>query len=143
MLYRDYESKILKLAKIKNTIYKFRFLIIAIISVIFAAVIALMATRGMVLNDLVLSRTQYEYGSPLGYSATFFMSQTGYEFCSIDGDEWEREVPTTVGKYKIRAFAKKTGGISYSAEKTFEITKTALSVEIEENSLTYGSKPTV
>lgn len=142
MYYIPYEQKILKIARIRDTIYKFRFLIIGILSLIIATVVALLSVKGSITRDVVI-QPQYVYGetlTPKGGKA--FMAKVHYEYS--DGVGWSKEKPVMPGEYAVRAASKNGfGAAQYGAEKKFSITQKELEIAYKTTTLTYGEMPTL
>ena len=84
MLYKSYEQKIEKIAKIVEKILKYKILISCILGFILACVVALLSVRGMMTEDLVLSGKDFIYGESFSYSAEALMKDVSYEFYSAE-----------------------------------------------------------
>ncbi len=138
MYYEAYEQKMQKLARIRDKIYKLRFLILGIFLAVVALVVGAFSFKGKFFGDLQLS-DRYVYGETIAPRATAFLSKVDYEYS--DGDAWTTEQPILPGEYRVRALAKKSfGGVEYSEERSFVIEKKPLSVDMA-SSTVYGEDP--
>lgn len=138
MYYEVYEQKILKLARIRDKIYKLRFLILGIFLAVVAIVVGLISFKGRFLGDIQL-HDRYVYGETINPKANAFLSKVEYEYS--DGGAWTAEQPILPGEYRVRALAKKSfGGVSYSEESGFVIEKKPLEIGVA-SATTYGEVP--
>ena len=97
--YDSYKNRIEKLAKFKNFVVKYKFLIMGVLAVIIGGVSALMATKGMITEDIVLADT-FTYGQSYApTAASAFLSGVEYEYSLQGSDEWTDKKPVKVGKY--------------------------------------------
>lgn len=140
-MYKEYEQKIIKLAKIRHSAFKHRFLIGGISALVVATTVTLITTKGIV-SDVEKLKARYEYGENITYKSNAFMSSVKYEFATRDGEEWSEECPSDVGSYKFRSLGRKSGG-SYYYGKTqyFDIVPKEIGVQILTNEMTYGDTP--
>ena len=90
MYYEPYEQKILKLARIRDKIYKLRFLILAVFLVVTGTIVGLVAAKGAFFEGVSIE-VSYVYGEEITPKASAFMSKTSYEY--YDGTEWSEEKP--------------------------------------------------
>ena len=102
MYYLPYEQKILKIARIRDQIYRFRFLILGILLAILSAIMALLAVKGNIVNDISL-QPAYVYGERIKLNANAFLSGVEYEYFA---GTWTSEQPKRPGEYSIRVKAK-------------------------------------
>lgn len=143
--YDSYKNRIEKLAKFKNFVVKFKFLIIGVLAVIIGGISALLATKGMITADMTLSGDTFTYGqsySPAG--ATAFLSDVNYEYSLQGTDEWTDKKPVKVGKYSVRAVTDKVIGNGYGKTVNFEILPAEITFAFNNNgeaTLVYGSDP--
>lgn len=143
--YDSYKNRIEKLAKFKNFVVKFKFLIIGVLAVIIGGISALLATKGMITADMTLSGDTFTYGqsySPAG--ATAFLSDVNYEYALQGTDEWTDKKPVKVGKYSVRAVTDKVIGNGYGKIVNFEILPAEITFAFNnsgEATLVYGSDP--
>ena len=142
MRYDNYENKIEKVERLLKLAFKHLTKILISAGVIFATVIALLATRGIIVNATSCP-LEITYGDNLEYKANAFMSNVGYEFCPVGGDEWSTELPSTPGTYMVRAVAKATFGKRYGDYEIFTIKPKSVEVLIDSASLVYGEEPKV
>ncbi|MDY2913425.1 MAG: hypothetical protein SOV58_02185 [Candidatus Enteromonas sp.] len=108
-----------------------------------ASVIALMSVKGIVTNVDSLAPT-YSYGqTPQSFASSIF-GDAELEYSKADEDVWSKIVPTTVGKYKMRAVGKNGfGGTYYSEVQYFEITPIEATVEFPTKTWQYGETPSI
>ena len=143
--YDSYKNRIEKLAKFKNFVDKYKFLIMGVLAVILGGAAALMATKGMITTDIALSADTYTYGDSYTPTAgTAFLSDVGYEYSVQGSDEWTDKKPVKVGKYSVRAVSNKLIGKGYGTPVNYEILPAKINFEFKTNkttSLVYGSKP--
>ena len=143
MLYKNYQTKIEKIAKIVDKIKKHKVLILSVIGAILALYVAFLSVRGIFTDDINLSTPQIVYGQRVECSAGALFSKVGYEHKLADGNEWIDGLPTQTGDYSVRAYSKRTFGIkNYSRAVPLVIEPASLDVQIKENNLTYGDMPT-
>ncbi len=142
--YDSYKNRIEKLAKFKNFVVKYKFLIMGVLAVIIGGVSALMATKGMITEDIVLADT-FTYGQSYApTAASAFLSGVEYEYSLQGSDEWTDKKPVKVGKYSVRAVTDKVIGNGYGKTLNFEILPAEITFTFNNNveaSLTYGSDP--
>ena len=143
--YDSYKNRIEKLAKFKNFVVRFKFLIIGVLAVIIGGISALLATKGMITADMTLSGDTFTYGqsyTPAG--ATAFLSDVNYEYALQGSDEWTDKKPVKVGKYSVRAVTDKVIGNGYGKTVNFEILPAEITFAFNnsgEATLVYGSAP--
>ena len=143
MLYKNYQTKIEKIAKIVDKIKKHKVLILSVIGAILALYVAFLSVRGIMTDDIKLSTPQIVYGQRVECSAGALFSKVGYEHKIADGNEWVDGLPTQAGDYSVRAYSKRTFGIkNYSRAVPLVIEPASLDVKIKERTLTYGDMPT-
>ena len=143
MLYDNYEKKIIKRAKIKKLIFRFRIPIFAVTFTAISAGGTILGTKGLV-NDTQKLKNAYIYGEQYRYSSSAFLSSVDYEFADYDSEEWNKEAPTLVGKYKMRSKGKNSfSSYYYGKDQFFEIIPKDIVVTTKEDSLTYGEIPTI
>ena len=139
MLYDNYENRIKKIARIKATIHRFRYLIIAGITLVVALTVSLVSTKGIVKIDKGLETT-YVYGEEYEVSASGFMSDISYEYSIKDSDIWSEEKPKNVGEYVMRAKSHNSFGSYYSKQQQFSIVKKPIVISAKENKIVYGKE---
>ena len=142
-MYDKYEKKVIKRAKVKWGLYRFRVLIFSSLAIILTSSSTIVATKGLISDKLTLAN-KYTYGEKLTFHSTAFLSQAEYEFSDYDKDNWQPEAPRFVGKYKMRSRGSNSfESYYYGSEQIFEITPKRIYVTPFESELTYGSKPTI
>ena len=140
MLYRFYEKKMKKLAKVGMNIAKHKILILSSFAFIVLFVSTFLSTKGIVISKLTCN-TKVEYGDTLDYSAKALFSKVNYEF-NVDGS-WTDEEPIMPGKYQIRAVTNRSFNKGYSDPIDFEITTKQIQLFVNENEIQYGDEGTV
>lgn len=142
MLYEQYQQKIAKVARFRNTLRRYRFLILGIFALIVAATAACLSVKGIV-RDTVPCPQEIYYGEELSYRASAVMSRVSYEYRE-KGGEWTDERPLKAGDYQVRAVSEKTfGGKGYGAVHAFSVLPKPLDVLIAQDTLPYGDMPEV
>ena len=162
--YDKYQNRIKRLAAVKNFIVRFRALFIALFAVLIAASLALMFTKGMITQNIVLpDRIVYGDDYADGIKAPkAFLSGVKYEFKRVNEEssaksavkysltegreeqkeeEWTDELPTYAGKYLVRTVTKKITGKSYGTPKEFEIETKPVEFVIKSDSIVYSDMP--
>ncbi|MCR5079372.1 MAG: hypothetical protein K6B65_05630 [Bacilli bacterium] len=143
MIYDRYEAKIIKKTKVLKKLYHVRFAIIGVFTAGFLTGGTLMGTKGLVSDKVKLSGS-YDYGYQYTYESSAFMSDSSYEFSTIDGQQWQDEAPTKVGKYKMRAKGNNSfNSYYYGQDQAFEIVPKVIDVTVVEDTITYGETPTL
>ena len=143
MLYDNYKSKILIIAKVWETIKRFRILILSCLLAVTATVTGLLIAKGAIYGDKDCP-AEITYGETLDYGAGAFMGDITYEYCAIGTDEWSANPPTRPGDYKVRVVSKGAfGGRREGEEHEFTITARNVLVSVVEDTIVYGELPTV
>ena len=160
--YDKYQNRIKKIAAVKNFIVRFRWPFIALFTILLAGSLALMFTKGMITQDLVLPEGVV-YGD--NYKSEIkapkaFLSDVKYQFKRVQEEndtksavkysltdsatveyEWTYDLPTFAGKYLVRTVTNKITGKSYSSPKEFEIATKPIEFVIISDSVYYGEMP--
>ena len=138
MYYEEYEEKMLKLAQIRDKIYKWRFLILGVLAFILAVIFTLIGCTGSITKQLQL-KAEYTYGEVIKPKSSAFLAKTSYQY--NDGKGWKQGVPKFPGEYTVRAVAKKGfGGYAYSKLKKCTIKQKPLEMQLS-GSVVYGENP--
>lgn len=139
-LYRPYEEKILKLARIKAKILRYKYLILACLLVIIGGISTLLYFKGDIREDVQL-QAQYTYGDRIANESKAFMSKTKLAFYK-DGEEVS--YPTYPGIYTARVVANGAfGSKKYGEMQTITIVQKKAKVELSSRSFVYGETPTL
>ena len=139
-MYEEYESQMLKIKSTLDWFYRYRVIIISVISLIMSGIITLLVTKGIISDDIVCQEV-ITYGERLVYHSSSFMDTAKYEFSLIDEDNWFKDEPKEVGKYKMRAYADGNFGIRYfGSEYYFEIKPKEIEVFIANTTFVYGDE---
>ena len=140
-MYEAYASKVKKFANIKNTIMRFKILIISIIVVLLGLLTAYLVLKGRTFSE-IKGVTSYTYGEEVDFSADPLFSNVLYfEYREQGGTEWVREAPKRKGEYSVRAVSQGSFGMSYSAEKGFTIAAAPLEFTVTDSEIEYGTYP--
>ena len=144
MLYDSYHKKISKIVGTLRKIFKHIVLISIVLVLIIAAIVAFMATKGIVLDDdSVTDGFEMTYGDGLPLSCKALFAKVVYEY-SDDGVEWNTIEPNAVGEYKVRAAAKNIfGQYRYGNVYSFKVLPKQTEVLVSNKSVTYGELPLV
>ena len=136
MLYEEYEAKMLKLAELKKKIMRYKWLYLAIIVIMIAALIIFLAVKGIVVNQLTTTKLTYQYGEQIELSGgNGLFSDNHYEY--FINNKWQTKTPDSPGTYRIRSATKTTFGYNYSNEVVITITKADL-VLVYNQEIEYG-----
>jgi len=137
-MYDEYVKRIESLVQVRNTLFRFRYLLLAIVSSVLISATALISTKGLV-QDVGFLETSYVYGDPLYYASKAFLSTAEFEFRSADSEEWSAVEPCKVGSYVMRSRAKNSfHSHYYGKEQAFKITPRPLSLAPKEKEMLYG-----
>ena len=144
MLYDSYHEKISKIVVSLRKIFK-HIVLISIVSVlIITAIIAFMATKGIVLDDKSAPENfEMTYGETIPLESKALFAKVVYEY-SEDGNEWSIEEPNMPGEYMVRAKAKAIfGNPRYGKVYTFKLEPKNVDVSVTDNQIIYGNMPSV
>ena len=145
MLYDQYESKMKKLAVIKNFIVRNRRYIYCSLFILIGITFIILSTRGRFENEIVINDT-FIYGETITFEGVDVNSDTEvyYQYALKGSNEWTTEKPTVPGEYQIRAVSKDGFGASnYSEIKVFTIVPVEANIWINNTSIEYGNNPEV
>lgn len=142
MLYDGYQRKIERIAKIVDTVKKYKVLILSIIGTLLAVLSAFLAVKGMLTSDLFIKDKQFTYGVSIERNANALFGKASYEYRIKGDDAWTDGMPFSVGTYEVRAVSERTFGVKqYGQIRTIEIMPTRVEFSIVSSSITYGEKP--
>ena len=140
MRYQQYKNRMLKIRKVIDFFYRFRFVFAGAIAIIVAGSITLDATRGNI-TETTEFKTVYTYGEEISYSGTAFMGKVTYEFRRKNtGEDWSEETPIYPGEYEARAKSQGSHGYKYSEESTFEIKPYETEFKIKNDKIGFAEK---
>lgn len=143
MLYEEYRRKVKKYAAVLNFIKRYRFLWIAILAFIAAAISVLVGIRGMVYDVAACPETVC-YGEAISYEADAIFADVHYEFARNGSENWSEDFPVRVGEYRVRAKAEGPFGIwRYGKEYSFSVLPKETKVRAEGATVGYGDTPNV
>ena len=139
MRYQQYKNKMLRIRKVIDFFYRFRFVFAGAIAAIVATSIVLDTTRGNIIETSSFEKT-YKYGEPITYSGSAFMGKVTYEFRRKGEEEWSEETPKYAGEYEARAKSQGSHGYKYSAETTFKIEPYETTFTIKNDRINFGDE---
>ena len=139
MRYQQYKNKMLKIRKVIDFFYRFRFVFAGIIVAIVAGSITLDVSKGSI-TETTEFQMSYVYGDQITSSGSAFMGTVTSE-CRKKGEDdsaWSEETPTKPGQYEARAKSRGNHGYKYSKESSFEIKPYETTFSIKEAAINYG-----
>ncbi len=140
--YEKYENKIVKVAKFKKFVVRFKFLFIGIFLAVIAAITGLLIAKGTVSGAVTFSAQTIYYGEEYTVTpASAFLSGTSVEYAAVGSSEWSAEKPVLAGKYRARTVSSKTVGKGHGKESDFEILPRSSEFIITSDSVVYGNAP--
>ncbi len=144
MLYERYLKRIFIVARILNTIRRFRVLISVVAAVAVVSTGTFMAVQGVV-YDNVACPTEIQYGDALPFEANAVFGDIRYEYASQAApDNWLDQAPTLPGTYYVRAVSTSTFGTPrYGESHAYTIIPRSINVAVEQTELAYGDEPSV
>ena len=137
MRYQQYKNKMMKIRKVIDFFYRFRFVFAGVITAVIAGSIALDLSRGNITqtSDFKIS---YTYGEKVEGSGTAFMSKVTFEYRRKGEEEWSEEAPKYAGEYEARARSEGSHGYKYSEPYTFEIKPYVTAFAIKDEKINFG-----
>ena len=143
MIYENYEKKMLRVAKVRDTLRKHRLKIIIGACILFAAIAVLLFLNGMIVKDISGLPERITYGETLSFeSGGAIFGSTYCEYSEAGSDEWTTEQPEMPGEYAVRLVSVRTFGIkSYGETHTFTIDRFKAELTIPSVSVVYGEDP--
>lgn len=139
MLYRSYKNKLDKKNEIILRLWKFRFIIFAVLLLGVAAV-TLLCTTGNVFAENF--KTEIYYGESLEPSAKALFKPVTYEYREAGRGEWQSEAPRLAGEYEVRAYSNDILGLKRCGKvHSYKILPVAAEVIIVEDAIDYGAEP--
>ena len=137
MRYQQYKNRMLKIRKVIDFFYRFRFVFAGVITAIVAGSIALDVSRGSIVETSNF-KVSYTYGEKIEGSGSAFMSKVTFEYRRKGEDEWSEEAPKYAGEYEARARSEGNHGYKYSEPYTFEIKPYVTSFAIKDDNINFG-----
>ena len=127
----------LKIRKVIDFFYRFRFVFIGAAVVIAATITTLDLSKGTITeeSDFEIS---YTYGDDISYSGAAFMGNVTYEFRRNGDSEWSEEKPKLVGTYEARGKSQGNHGYKYTKVSTFEIKPYETTINLKDTSVDFG-----
>lgn len=143
MRYQNYKAKMLKIRKIMDFCYRFRFVFAGVAAATIATVVTLDVTKGNITKTSKFE-ISYNYGESISYSGESFMGDVSFEFRKVGEESWSEETPRYVGEYEARAKSKGNHGYKYSPVTTFEILPIEAKFVVDEDIIAFGNhKPSL
>ena len=144
MTYEAYELRILKIQRILNFLRKNKILLLSIMAVLLVLLVAFLSTKGILLEDYSLDKSDFVFGEAPTPSGRALFSSVSFEYSADGGRTWSEEEPIFPGEYRIRAVANRSfGAKSYGEEQVYRIEARPITLSLEEQSVVYGDLPTV
>lgn len=142
--YDSYVKKIKKVKSLKNTIYRFRVLIITVLSVITFSSTGFLVSKGLITQNVELPNT-IVYGETYGIKeAKALFSKITYEFSEKGEDNWSKEKPTLPGDYSVRAVTEKNfNATGYGKVVDFTILPKPVDLTVSSTNIIYGDDPVI
>ena len=129
----------MKIRKVIDFFYRFRFVFIGAAVAIAATVTTLDVSKGSITesSDFEIS---YVYGQDeITYSGSAFMGTVTYEFRRVGEQEWNEEKPRLVGQYEARGKSMGNHGYKYTKISTFEIKPYESTINLKDISVDFGN----
>ena len=140
MRYQEYKNKMLKIRKVMNFFYTFRFVFIGIAAATATTITTLDLTKGNITEASDFEES-YVYGEEISYSGSAFMGDVTFEFRKQgQGDDaWDAKEPHLVGKYEARGKSQGNHGYKYTKVSTFEIKPYETTINLLNTSIDFGN----
>ena len=140
MKYQDYKNKMLKVKKVMNFFYRFRFVFIGVAVSTAATITTLDLTKGNI-TEVSDFQVSYVYGDEIKCSGSAFMGNVTFEYRrhGESDDDWSEEQPRFVGEYEVRARSEGNHGYKYSDITTFEIKPYPTAINLLNTSIDFGN----
>lgn len=141
MRYDNYRNKVLRLSDFLTKVVKHRVLISCIAGTIFTILIALWVTIG--LPGRVTADAEIIYGDAYSCQAKAFLSTVRYVYSPEGSEQWSTDQPYLPGTYQVRAVGRSVFGKDRPGKPTtFRILPLPLTIQVRENTITFGDAPT-
>ena len=127
----------LKIRKVIDFFYRFRFVFIGAAVVTAATITTLDLTKGSI-TEVSKFEVSYNYGDPISCSGTAFMGNVTFEFRRKGDKEWTEEEPYLAGEYEARGKSQGSHGYKYTDVSTFEIKPLDFTLNILNSSIDFG-----
>lgn len=138
MRYQQYKNRMLKIRKVIDFFYRFRFVFAGVITAIVAGSIALDVSKGSIVETSKF-KVSYIYGEKIEGSGSAFMSKVTFEYRRKGEDEWSEEAPKYAGEYEARAKSEGNHGYKYSEPYSFEIKPYVTTFAIKDERINFGN----
>ncbi len=139
MLYKKYYNRMEKLAKVVETIKKYRVLIISIIGALLVMLIAFLSVQGIITEDITVKSDHIVYGQTFKCDSQSLFGKTGYQYRNSADGKWRDGLPVEAGEYYIRAYSVRTFGVkNYGKPLPVTVDKKPLTLSVENQTVVYG-----
>ncbi len=140
MLYQSYKDKLNKRNKIILRLWKFRFIICAVILAVIACTVLLCLTGSVFAENFV---SEIYYGESLQPGAKALFKPVAYEYRAAGEEEWQSASPRLAGEYEVRAYSNDISGAKrYGKIHSYKILPVPVEITIEDDQIDYGAEPT-
>ncbi len=135
--YEQYESRMIKIAKVLGFIKKHKILISVSAILLTAAVLAFVYCTGTFMGTVVCEDATY--GEKHNITANAFFATVRYEYSSTDGGEWTEIPPIVPGEYAVRGVTENLlGKKRYSDSVSFTLYPKDAVIDVIDASCQYG-----
>ncbi len=141
MLYERYERRVRRNVLILRKIYKYRFLLITLASIVFLSLSGFAVTKGMIYEVSVPS--SYVYSEDVNFSSKAMFSPVTYRYRQVGETTWVNEKPTTVGEYEVEIKTKQLLGGENTKVVGFTIEPKNVTLDIQSSSVVFGENPII
>lgn len=138
MRYQEYKNKMVRIRRVINFFYRFRFVFLGVAVVTAASITTLDLTKGNI-TDVSKFDEVYTYGDKITFGGEAFMSDVTFEFKEVGANEWTETVPSQVGSYEARGRSQGNHGYKYSKVSTFKIAPYEATINLADTSIDFGN----
>jgi hypothetical protein len=143
MRYDQYYQRIIKLKKIRDAIYFYRFVILASVATMVVISSTLFGIKGLV-NGEVFFSNQINYGETYSPQGQAFFGSVTYEYANFNSDDWQETAPILVGNYQVRGKSRNNfNDYYYGNTHFFSIIPKSIQVNFEQSTILYGETPSI
>ena len=145
MIYANYKNRIAKLKVVLQTIYKFRILIVSVLSAVLLITAGMLLSSGAILS-VSLEVPTITYGEDVVIDANAVLADVFYEYSDDGGKTWKEGLPTLPSNqpYLVRAYAFNAfGGKRTSDAQQVVIDFRKITIEVNEGVIMYGETPMI
>lgn len=128
----------LRVRKVIDFFYRFRFVFIGAAVVTAATITTLDLSKGSITESSEFE-ISYTYGEEISYSGSAFMGKVTFEFRRVGDELWNEEEPHLVGQYEARGKSMGNHGYKYTKISTFEIKPYETTINLLNTSIDFGN----